>query len=75
VYSDFDYYYANITFTCSLPQLSAGAHVLTVNVTVYGSEVPLQPSRATFRVVEKESQKIVEIFLIPIKILRKILPF
>jgi len=63
----------NITFTCNLPSLSAGVHSLTVIAKVYGSEIELRPSLITFRVVETDGRKVIEILEFPIKIIRKLL--
>jgi hypothetical protein len=75
VKSNFNNHYVNVTFTCKLPYLTGGSHSLTVITKVYESEVVLKPSFITFRVGETEGRKILEILLLPVKVLRKILPF
>jgi len=75
VKSNFNSHYVNVTFICKLPYLSGGSHSLTVIEKVYGSEITLKPSIMTFRVLEASETKIFEVLLLPIKILRNLLPF
>jgi hypothetical protein len=75
VKSNFNNYYVNVTFTCKLPYLSGGSHSLTVTAKVYRSEITLKPSIITFRVLEASERKIFDVLLLPIKILRNLLPF
>jgi len=75
VKSKFSEGYVNITFVCKLPTLSAGSHTLNVVAKVYGSEITLIPSRATFMVIFTAPTGIVKILLLPLEILRNILPF
>ena len=51
VKSDFSERYVNVTFVCKLPTLSPGPHTLNLIAKVYGSEITLILSRATFTVV------------------------
>jgi hypothetical protein len=73
--SNFSSNYVNVTFVCSLPSLSGGSHFLNVTVKVYGSEITLKPSIITFRVGEADGRKILEILLLPLKVLRNLFPF
>jgi hypothetical protein len=75
VKSDFNNHYVNVTFTCKLPYLTGGTHYLNVIATVYSNKVTLKPTTITFRTVETNGRKILEILLFPIKILRNLLPF
>jgi hypothetical protein len=75
VKSNFNSRSLNVTFTCKLPYLSGGSHRLTVIAKVYGSEIALKPSVVTFRVGEVDGRKIIELLLLPFKILRRIFPF
>ncbi|MCC5994553.1 MAG: NEW3 domain-containing protein [Candidatus Aenigmarchaeota archaeon] len=75
VKSNFNSRSLNVTFTCKLPYLSGGSHNLTVTAKVYGSEIALKPSVVTFRVGEVDGRKIIELLLLPFKILRRIFPF
>jgi len=75
VKSNFSERHLNITFACKLPVLSPGPHTLNIVAKVYGSEITLIPSRTTFMVISSTFEGIVKIPLLPIEILRKILPF
>ena len=73
VKSNFSRYYVNITFVCNLPQLSSGTHTLSVVAKIYESEIVSRPSRISFYVISGNEGKIIEILLLPIKILKRIL--
>jgi hypothetical protein len=75
VKSKFSERYVNVTFICKLPSLSGGAHTLNVVAKVYGSEITLIPSKATFRVASSTPEGMFRILLLPIEILKKILSF
>jgi len=75
VKSNFNDRYVNLTFSCRVPTLSPGPHTLNITVKVYGSEIKLIPSRATFRVAHSSPERMFRILLLPIEILRKILSF
>ena len=51
------------------------AHTLSVVVKIYGSGVTLKPQVVSFRVVEYDGRKLIEAFLIPLKIFKNLLPF
>jgi len=74
VKSNFTIGYANVTFICKLPPLTSGLHTLNVTVKVYTSETTLKPS-VTFFVIQSERKNIIEIILLPLKILKRLLLF
>ncbi len=75
VTSDFNNRYVNITFKCQLPaDLTPGAHTLTIQPVIYSSKISLKPAVITFRVVDIEGKSAIEVLLLPLKILRSLLP-
>jgi len=76
VYSDSSKNFVNVTFTCTLPQLSPGSHTLTVLPVIYHSSIEMKPSKTTFMVVSTDGKAILQTLTQPFKVLLRIVfPF
>jgi len=76
VYSNSSKNFVNVTFTCTLPQLSPGSHTLTVLPVIYHSSIEMKPSKATFMVVSTDGKAILQTLTQPFKVLLRIVfPF
>jgi hypothetical protein len=76
VYSNSSKNFVNVTFTCTLPQLSPGSHTLTVLPVIYHSSIEMKPSKATFMVTFSDGRTILQTLTQPFKVLLRIVfPF
>jgi len=76
IYSDSSKNFVNVTFTCTLPQLSPGSHTLTVLPVIYHSSIEMKPSKTTFMVVSTDGKAILQTLTQPFKVLLRIVfPF